>query len=157
MFRQPRHINDPLVSVIKKSGDVRLCLDSREINKIIETDNEKPRPIEELLYKDNDFKYMSSIYLVASFLQVPLEKDSRKYTAFTFEGKNYEFTVAPFRLSITSTASFIKALSVVLGNECDPFTINYVDDVCIVSKNEEDHIKHIDLVLNKLSLAGMTV
>lgn len=148
--------NSPLVAVIKKTGDVRLCLDSREINKIIQIDNEKPRPIEELLYKCNKIKYMSSIDLVASFLQIPLEPQSRKYTAFTFEGKNYEFTVVPFGLSI-STASFVKALSVVLGSECETFTINYVDDVCIVSETEEEHLKHIDIILNKIASANMTV
>lgn len=31
-----------MVVIIKKSGDVRSCLDSREINKIIVPDNEKP-------------------------------------------------------------------------------------------------------------------
>lgn len=63
------------------------CKVAREINEIIVRANEKPRLIEELLYKHDKFNYMSSIDLVVSFLQIPLEKTSRKYTTFIFEGE----------------------------------------------------------------------
>lgn len=36
----------PLVTVVKKDGTVRLCLDSRKLNEILEEDWECPEPAE---------------------------------------------------------------------------------------------------------------
>ena len=47
------------------------------------------------------------------YWQVPLAPESRKYTAFLFNGKNYQFKRLPFGLN-TSVASFIKCLDMIL-------------------------------------------
>lgn len=39
---------NPVVIVIKKDGSVRICLDARELSKVIENDFEAPKRIEEI-------------------------------------------------------------------------------------------------------------
>ena len=56
---------------------------------------------------------MTSLDLTAGYWQVPLAAESRRYTAFLFNGKNYQFKRLPFGLN-TSVASFIKCLDMIL-------------------------------------------
>ena len=41
----------PIIAITKKNGQVRLCLDAREINKTIINDRTSPGEIEEILKK----------------------------------------------------------------------------------------------------------
>ena len=47
-------------------------------------------------------------------------------------------------------------MSQILQN-CDEFCGVYIDDVVIFSDTWEDHMKHIEEVLKRLSSAGLTV
>ena len=79
-----------------------------------------------------------------------------RYTAFLFNGKNYQFKRLPFGLN-TSVASFIKCLDEILQPKNLDFLTIYIDDILIASRNFEEHIEHIEYVLNKLYLGGLTV
>ena len=50
----------PIVTIPKKDGLVRLCLDAREINKIIINDRTSPGEIEEIMKKFHGCKFMST-------------------------------------------------------------------------------------------------
>lgn len=106
-------------------------------------------PIEESLYNKTTSNTCAFYRFSCELLTNTFGKEFEKiYGAFTYENKNYKFTVVPFGLSI-STVSFIKELSIVLENECESFTFCHVDDICIVSKSEQEHVEHINLVLCK--------
>ena len=68
---------NPTVSVIKKDGIVRLCLDARRLNDILLEDWECPEPAEILFQKCKGIKVMSSLDMTSSFWQVPLEENSK--------------------------------------------------------------------------------
>jgi hypothetical protein len=48
-------------------------------------------------------------------------------------------------------------VDVILGPKVREFTINYIDDLLIVSQTFEEHLRHLGLVLQRLRDAGMTV
>ena len=50
----------PIVAIPKKDGQVRLCLDAREINKMIVNDRTSPGEIEEIMKKFHGCKFMST-------------------------------------------------------------------------------------------------
>lgn len=146
----------PLVVVSKKDGTVRLCLDAREINKMIIADKTAPEETEEILKRFNGTLLFSSWDAVAGYWQVELHPDSRRYVAFMFNGRNYQFRRLPFGL-INSVSLFIRALDTVLGREVLEFTTVYVDDLVIASKTWEEHCSKIDKILNRLEQWGVTL
>jgi hypothetical protein len=48
-------------------------------------------------------------------------------------------------------------MQTVLGKETVGYVTNYVDDILIFSRSFDEHIDHLDTVLNKLTSAGFTV
>lgn len=59
----------------------------------------------------------------------------------------------PFGLK-TAGSAFTRAINRAIGDECDSFTIIYLDDILIASNTLKEHIFHIKYVLEKLNRIG---
>ena len=57
----------------------------------------------------------------------------------------------------TSVASFIKCLDEILQPHNLDFLTIYVDDILIASRTIEEHVEHLEYVLEKLYQGGLTV
>jgi hypothetical protein len=154
--REASPFASPMTVVRKKDGSVRICLDARWINQQMVSDCEAPRPPEDLFHSFPSMRFMSAIDLRSSYWQIPLSAESTQYTAFLFNGQSYTYQVLPFGLK-TAVGSFSRAMDVILGPEVREFTINYIDDLLIVSQTFEEHLRHLGLVLQRLQDAGMTI
>ena len=99
---------------------------------------------------------MSSIDLKSSFWQIPLLEECRDFTGFLYKGRCYRYTVTPFGLK-TSLASLTRGLDHVLSEEVEKFTIIYVNDCLCVSGSIEEHLVHLQLLLEDLKKANLTV
>lgn len=148
--------SNPLVPVIKKDQSVRLCLDARTLNSKLISDSESPERVESLLARFDKPRFISTIDLSASFMQIYLDPESRDLTSFNFEGRNFRFTRVPFGLNV-SMQLFIKATDTVFGPETEAFLSRFVDDFLIVSSTWEDHLAHLRVVFSSLKKAGMTL
>ncbi|KAL7297012.1 hypothetical protein TKK_0009444 [Trichogramma kaykai] len=146
---------NPLVVVPKKDNSVRLCLDARQINERMVEDHDGSEEIDQVLRKCNTIGVMSSVDLRSSFWQVPLARESRRYTGFLHQGKTYQYTVVPFGLHISSSALNRAAESVLKGMEDK--IIAFVDDWLIVSPTIEQHLKDIDELFTRIEREGVTV
>lgn len=142
--------------VKKDDGTVRICLDARFINKVIEHDHEAPPLINELLQKFHGAQWFSKMDLTQGYWQIPLEKSSRQYTAFLFGSKLYQFRRIPFGLK-TAGSGFIRALGMALGNEFDEYTSCYIDDILIGTKTFEEHIRVTTGIFKKLQDYNFTI
>ena len=69
---------NPLVAVQKKSGELRLCLDGRWLNKNMVAETDVTPPLDDLLQQFADVRYFFTIDLT-----------SRKFTSFVFDGTCY--------------------------------------------------------------------
>jgi hypothetical protein len=76
---------NPLTIIQRKHNPVRICVDTRQVNKQMVPDRTKTPPVHELLRRFHDVKYISSIDLNSAFLQIQLEESLRIWTAFHFE------------------------------------------------------------------------
>ena len=56
---------NPLVTVIKKDGRVRLCLDARKVNSVTIPDYEGVSPINDILARCSEMKYLSTVDLLS--------------------------------------------------------------------------------------------
>jgi hypothetical protein len=124
---------NPLTIIQREDKPVRICIDARQVNKQMVPDRAKTPPAQELLQRFHGAKYISSIDLNSAFLQIPLEKSLRIWTAFHFEGQTYQFKRVPFGFR-NSLASFIRALQIVLGPDSTGYVLSYVDNTIVYSK-----------------------
>lgn len=115
--KQATEYINALVVVIKRSGDIRLCLDARELNKRIASDHAQPPTIEEVFRRIGRKRYYSTLDVTSAFWQIPLKEESKRFTGFLFNGQSYVFERMPFGIK-TAGASFTRAMNMVLGTEC---------------------------------------
>ena len=74
--------SNPIVTVQKKDGTVRFCLDSRKLNKVTKKDS-YPLPYINFIFDNlKGARYISSIDLSKAFWQIPLVNSSKEKTAF---------------------------------------------------------------------------
>lgn len=147
-----------VVPVIKPSGKVRLCLDARKINeRTIKDAYPLPHP-GRILSQLPKARYLSTLDLSEAFLQIPLEERSRRYTAFSIQGKGmFQFTRLPFGL-VNSPATLARLMDQVLGHgELEPFVFVYLDDIVLVSETFEDHLRLLREVARRLTEANLAI
>ncbi|KMQ90342.1 s68306 pol retrotransposon woot [Lasius niger] len=147
-----QYIN-PLVVVVKKTGEIRLCLDARELNRRMENDHDQPPTIDEIFRRIGTKKYFSTLDVSKAFWQIPLRRCDRQYTGFTFDNQTYVFKRLPFGIK-TAGASFTRAINSALGDDCHEFTLVYLDDILIASNSLEEHLRHLDIIFDRLKRCG---
>jgi hypothetical protein len=106
---------NPLTLVHNESKPIRICVDAR-INKLMVADRVKVQPMRELLQRFHGSSYITSLDLSRAFLQVLLSKGSRKWTAFQFQTRVYQYMSVPYGFK-NSLSAFIRALEKVLGDD----------------------------------------
>src|SRR2546423_4291071 len=77
-------------------------------------------------------------------------------TAFRTRYGHFEYVVMPFGLT-NAPATFQAYINEALDGLLDVICIAYLDDICIYSKNEEEHTQHVRLVLDRLRQYGLYV
>ena len=146
----------PAVYVEKKSGDIRLCVDYRELNKRTKKDA-YPLPLpDEVQGHMAGATIFSTLDLQSGYWQLPVYAKDREKTAFC-PGPGmglYQFTRMPFGLT-GAPSSFQRLMDTVMRGLL--FVRTYIDDVIIFSKDESQHKEHLNIVFQKLQGAGLTL
>lgn len=83
-----------------------------------------------------------------------LAEESRKYTAFTFNGIQYSYKVLPFGLKV-SGQTFVKCLENCLSESVKKNVAIYVDDIVVGSINLDQHLKHLNELFLDIRRAGI--
>jgi hypothetical protein len=147
---------NPLTIVYRENKEPRICMDARRVNNIMLPNQARAPPINEMLQQFHGVKYMTSLDLTSAVLQIPLEASSSKYTAFITDTNVSQFQRVPFGTK-NSMAAGVRGSRKVLGSDASSFCACYVHDVVIFSETFEEHLRHINLILKKLTAAGLTI
>lgn len=146
----------PVTLAFKKEDNkkTRLCIDFRDLNKVV-VPQAQPFPlIEDLVMKTRNCKYFSTLDINSAFWSIPLRIEDRKKTAFVTQEGHYQWTCLPFGLK-TSPAIFQRILSNILrGYKLTDFAVNFIDDILIFSKSYSDHIHHLSQLLEAIKREG---
>ncbi|GBP63285.1 Retrovirus-related Pol polyprotein from transposon opus [Eumeta japonica] len=100
----------------------RLCIDFRDLNKIVVPQSQPFPLIEDLIVKTRDCKYFSTLDLNSAFWSIPLRITENK-TAFVTQEGHYQWTCLPFGLKHPQL--FSKELcNIIRKHKLAEFTIN---------------------------------
>ena len=145
----------PVVPVLKKSGELRLCIDYRLLNKVTKPDRFPVPNLRDQVYSLYDKSYFTTLDLTSGFHQIPLDETSREYTAFSTQKGHYQFRRLAFGLK-NCPAAFQRELQFVL-HEFKENVLIYIDDILITSKTFNEHIELVESVLLTLENHGMKI
>lgn len=146
----------PVTLAFKKEDNkkTRLCIDFRDLNKIV-VPQAQPFPlIEDLVSKTRNCKYFSTLDINSAFWSIPLRIEDRSKTAFVTQTGHFQWTCLPYGLK-TSPAIFQRILSNILRKyNLTDFTVNYIDDILVYSKSYTEHINHLTQLLEAIKKEG---
>ena len=96
-------------------------------------------------------KAFTKLDLCQAYLQVPLDEESRKLVVVNTHKGLYRYTRLPHGVSLTP-GIFQRLMETVLQGM--PNVIVYIDDILIMGATEDEHLKTLSLVLERLERTG---
>eukprot|EP01126_Amoeba_proteus_P035892 TRINITY_DN3631_c0_g2_i10.p1 TRINITY_DN3631_c0_g2~~TRINITY_DN3631_c0_g2_i10.p1 ORF type:complete len:320 (-),score=28.32 TRINITY_DN3631_c0_g2_i10:1639-2598(-) len=137
-----------VVMVKNNDGSDRLCVWFKHINKMVERNNFPiPVPLEQV-YDMRDRAVFTKIDLRWGYYQRPICEEHKKYFAFATQDGTYEFNFSPMGYT-NSSQEFQQEIAAILKDHTQYIKV-FQDDICIYSKNKEEHRIHVESVLNTM-------
>lgn len=152
--------NSPLLCAPKKDRegkwtDVRMCLDTRTLNKVVEPECYKTQTIGELFHKIKGFQVASLIDLAEGFHQIPIREQDQEKTSFQWENNRYCWVGTPYGL-MNMPGHFQRVMMTLLQDHLE-YVIVYIDDILIFSKSIEQHVEHVRQVICTLTRSHLRI
>ncbi|GJX42446.1 putative reverse transcriptase domain-containing protein [Tanacetum coccineum] len=139
----------PVLFVKKKDGSFRMCIDYHKLNKLtVKNCYSLPR-IDDLFDQLQGYSVYSKIDLRSGYQYLRIKEEDILITAFRTRYGHFEFQVMPFGLTNTP-AVFMDLMNRVCKPYLDKFVIVFIDDILVYSKDEEEHGKHLKIILELL-------
>lgn len=132
----------------------RLCIDFRELNKLLVPEAQPFPRIEDIVVATRNCKWYSSFDINSAFWSVPIRTKDRYKTAFVTQTGHYQWTRLPFGLKI-APGIFQRVLSsAIRRHNLQDFCTNYIDDILVFSTSFEEHLNHIEKLLQAIKVEG---
>lgn len=144
----------PIVPVEKRDKSLRLCGDYKvSVDQAVETDTYPLPRLQELLATLSGGKVFSKIDLATAYQQVLLDEDSKKYTTINTHRGLFVYNRLPF--GISSAPSIFQRIMENLMKDLP--VVVFLDDLLIMGRSEEEHLKNLQDVLQRLKDNGLRV
>jgi hypothetical protein len=145
-----------LVPVRKKSGEIRLCVDFRNLNRSSRKDNYPLPNMEHILQKVTGASRISMIDGFSGYNQISVMPEDREKTTFTTPWGTFMYAKMPFGL-MNAGATFQRAMDIAFIGEKDKFVVIYLDDITVFSKTDKEHRCHLKKVFLKCRRYGLSL
>lgn len=143
----------PIVLVKKKNGDLRLCVDYRDLNQRVVKDRYPLPRIQDQLDALSKAKYYTTLDMESGFHQLKVAPESRHLLAFVTPDGHYEYLRMPFGF-VNSPSCYQRAIDKALGDLKDQIAFVYLDDVLIPSTTKEEGKQRLKIVMKALATSG---
>lgn len=146
----------PVILVKKKTGEPRLVVDYRRLNK---QTAKVPYPIptlDEHFERLNGCKFFTTLDLAHGFLQLPLSDESKPKTGFITPDETGQFERTTFGL-VNSPYEFCRVIQSVLGPLRHKVCTSYIDDLLIGAKTWDEMLSKLEEVFQALKNGGLTL
>jgi hypothetical protein len=145
-----------LVPVKKKNGEIRLCVDFRNLNKCSKKDNYPLIKMEHILKRVSGASVMSFTDGLSSHNQISVHLDDRENKTFTNPWGNFMYAKIPFGI-MNVGATFQRAMDISFVGEKDKFVLIYLDDLTMFSHIHKEHLQHLRKTLLKCIRYGISL
>ncbi|XP_031127546.1 uncharacterized protein LOC116029639 [Ipomoea triloba] len=138
-----------IVPVRKKNGQIRVCVDFRDLNVACPKDD-FPLPITELMIDAvTGHEIMSFMDGSSGYNQIRMAPEDEELTAFRTPKGIYCYKVIPFGLK-NAGATYQRAMQTIFDDMLHKMVECYVDDLVVKSKLRADHLGHLRKVFDRL-------
>jgi hypothetical protein len=145
-----------LVPVRKKNGEIRLCVDFRNLNRSSRKENYPLPNMEHILQKVTGASRISMIDGFSGYNQISVMPEDREKTTFTTPCGTFMYAKIPFGL-MNARATFQWAMDIAFIGEKDKFVVIYLDDIKVFSKTNKEHCHHLKKVFQNCRGFGLSL
>ena len=135
----------PIVPVVKKDGSIRICGDYKV------TINPLPKPTDLMSCLTGGQRF-SKLDLSSAYQQIVLDEASSKMVVINTHQGLYQYTRLPFGVA-SALAIFQKATDSMLQGIL--YCICYLDDILVSGRSDEEHMRNLKTVLERLQEHGV--
>ena len=143
-----------VVLVRKSNGELRFCVDFRQLNLRTVKDSYPLPRIDTCMDALGGAKYFSTLDLRSGYWQVVLDPESSEKTAFCTRRGIWKFNVLAFGLS-NAPALFQRLMDLVLAGLTWEVCLAFLDDVIVMSTSFEQQLERLALVFDRLRKANL--
>uniref|UniRef100_A0A2N9GLW9 Uncharacterized protein n=1 Tax=Fagus sylvatica TaxID=28930 RepID=A0A2N9GLW9_FAGSY len=138
-----------IVPVRKKNGQIRVCVDFRDLNRACPKDD-FPLPNTELMV-DSTIGHEALSFMDGSsgYNQIRMAPEDEELTAFRTPKGIYCYKVMPFGLK-NAGATYQRAMQKIFDDILHKIVQCYVDDLVVKTRKREEHIRDLRIVFNRL-------
>nr|XP_027124338.1 uncharacterized protein LOC113741048 [Coffea arabica] len=144
----PTWLSNP-VPVPKKSGEVRVCVDYRDLNKASPKDDFPLPNIHILLDNTAGHEIESFGDCFAGYHQILMAEENREKTSFITPWGTFCYRVMPFGLK-NAGATYQRTMTTLFHDMIHKEMEVYVDDIIIKSKKVDDHLVDLKKLFERL-------
>ena len=144
----------PCVPEVKPDGKVRLCVDYRCLNQVTPQIQQVIPTLDYVLERAGGARVLSKMDLAKGYYQEGMEDEARDMITFVSPWGNFKFNRMPFGLH--NVPAIFQSLMETVLRKCNEFPSVYIDDVLIDSTTWDEHLTHVQAVLEALGEAGFT-
>ena len=142
----------PIVSVLKPSGDVRICVGLKKLNQSVERECYVIPTVDDIVHQLRGSSVFSKLDAASGFWQIPLDPETAKLTTFITPFGRYFMKRLPF--GISSAPEIFQRTMTELLRGIDGVICSFDDILCHTSTVEK-HELLLDRVFKKLKEIGL--
>lgn len=147
----------PIVLVNKKSGEKRLCVDYRALNRKTKKEHYPLPRIEDQLDLLSGCSWFTTLDLASGYYQIPIAEESKEKTAFVTPQGQFEYNRMPFGL-VNAPSVFQRTMNkIIQKSPVRSYALVYMDDILIPSKSFDEGMHRLEEVLQLLQSSGLTL
>ncbi|ALN12435.1 polyprotein [Vaccinivirus cadovaccinii] len=138
-----------------KRQKARIVINYKELNRVTKDDGYFLPNLETLVYQVAEARVFSKFDCKSGYWQIKLTPESIPLTAFSTPKGQYEWKVLPFGLK--NAPNIFQRRMDKIFKDCYQFCGVYVDDILVFSKDKEEHLLHLDIIINKIVQNGIII